>query len=269
MAIAAVGTPTVDAGNRTTSRTFSHTVDASADALVISVTMGYEDSAADEPGSVAFTYGGEALTQIAGWARNPTSACVAGLWLLLGPTTGANDLVCTWAGTSGGAKLITFVCQDFSGVHQSSAIGTAATATGTDNTATVNVSSAEGEMVVDAISATNASGAPPTTAPGADQTENTTGPGRSAESNLGNEGSLSYEAGAATVTMSWTISDVTNERWAIAAVPLKPAATASALPLVNAEMFMGFQKVGSLWQRARDIILPNPRPVLVPVGIAL
>ena len=117
MAITAVGTPTVDAGNRTTPHTFSHTVNASADALTVKVATGYEDAEGDTPGSVAMTYGGVAMTLIAGPYRNATKNTATWIWLILAPSTGANNVVCTWAGGGGGARLAPTTC-----VHSPSAL---------------------------------------------------------------------------------------------------------------------------------------------------
>jgi hypothetical protein len=107
------------------------------------------------------------------------------------------------------------------GVHQTNDFSTsAATANGSGTTPTVDVSSAAGELVIDACTfGGNQS------AMGAGQTE------RRLHATSTGQG-VSEEAGAATVTMSWTQS---SADWVIAAVALEPSAGGDPPPsFVNA-----------------------------------
>ena len=97
----------------------------------------------------------------------------------------------------------------FTGVDQGVPLGAFAGANGNSGTASVNVSSASGELVFDTVDHYNS------LTVGANQTQRwKTG---SASTYSGG----STEPGAATVTMSWTAGSNT---WAIGAVPIKPAA---------------------------------------------
>lgn len=65
---------------------------------------------------------------------------------LIAPDTGSNTVSVTWDAMAGSDRVI--IAASFSGVHQSSPIGTAGTANGTSNPSSLSVSSASGELVV-------------------------------------------------------------------------------------------------------------------------
>ena len=126
---------------------------------------------------------------------------------MVAPLTGTNNIVATFAdGTDaiGGAT-------SWTGVNQTTPLGTAVFASGEGTPATVTVASAIGEVVVDALATIDTE----TRTVEAGQTERW----NLGESDLGGGGSS--EPGGASVTMSWTVE---SEFWAIGAVPLKPAA---------------------------------------------
>lgn len=105
----------------------------------------------------------------------------------------------------------------YCGVDQATPHGTVATAAGSDTPVTVDVTSAAGEMVVDTIFTHNAVTAD------AGQTETA-----NVATNEGNHVvASSREAGASTVTMSWT--QVAGDYWGAVAIPLKAAAAAAAV----------------------------------------
>lgn len=97
----------------------------------------------------------------------------------------------------------------YNGVHQTVSVGTAAFANGSSGTPSVVVSSATGELVVDFVTFGGGSGAVHVSQTQRWLQATSTG------------GGSSEEAGAASVTMSWTQS---SADWTIAGVPLKPAA---------------------------------------------
>jgi hypothetical protein len=118
--------------------------------------------------------------------------------------------------------VISFV-STYSGVDQTTPVGTAVTAqsagVGT-TTATVNASSAASELVVDGMITRQGQ----TITAGANQTDR----GNVTDSANWVAG-ISEEAGAGTVTMSWTLGS--DNLWAIVAVPLKPAAAPTSSPM--------------------------------------
>ena len=186
----------------TATLTWSHTVGAGGVNRIIIVGV----SAALEGGVVTgVTYAGQPLTQIGGQTDIDGITRVE-LWYKVAPPTGANDVVVSLsvsAGVVGGAT-------SWTGVDQTTPLGTAAFTSSESSLATVDVSSAVGEVVVDVVS-TEAAAV-------------TVGPGQAQRWNLfpGTVvGGGSSEPGAApTVTMSWTS---TTAFWAIGGVSMKPA----------------------------------------------
>jgi hypothetical protein len=164
---------------------------------------------------------GTSLTQV-GATVNIGSNVKLSLWRLVNPSAGASTIHVTWGSAQDERAL---VAASYTGVDQTTPLGTAATATGASSSAiTVNVSSAAGDLVVDAAGFLDDGGANRTLAVGADQTSRAEVEG----ADLGFEGlGMSEEAGAATVTMSWTISAAVNA-WGTIGVALKPAAGGGA-----------------------------------------
>ena len=172
------------------------------------------------PSSVitSVTYAGVNMTQLG--AVNISATRILRLYGLANPASGANDIVGTYTGSNlnpgiGGMS--------FTDVHQTTSTGTAATAGPTTSTTpSVVVTSATGEMVVDVV------GRSLDTAmtPGSGQTERY-------DQTVGNGGNGrvagSHEAGAASVTMAWTI---TSDLWGIIGISLKPVATGQPITMV-------------------------------------
>ena len=130
--------------------------------------------------------------------------------------TGAQTVTINFSGNFVQAILTSL---SYCGVNQSVPNGTAATATGSSGSPTVDVSSAAGELVIDAVGVLAGQAL---TAAGAGQTErinDTDGVGFF-------EFGSSDEAGGATVTMSWTSDD---SFWMTIGVGLKPVAAATTI----------------------------------------
>jgi uncharacterized repeat protein (TIGR01451 family) len=145
------------------------------------------------------------------------------LWYLLAPPTGtANVFVALLT-----PKRVVASAISFTGVNQTTPLGTFVGAAGQSTTASVNVSSAPGELVIDTVT-TN--GDANNLTANAGQTErwdlfSCTG-------DLNNvRGGGSTRAGAASVTMSWTLG--ASKVWAIGAVAIKPAALPPNVNLVK------------------------------------
>jgi hypothetical protein len=183
--------------------------------LALAVTGGYANQAVvvgvslDASHTVTgVTYAGAALTFI-GAQNDSGSKTRVELWYRVAPQTGTNNVVVTFSGTTNDDVVVG--ASSWRGVHQTTPLGTLARASGKSSTASVIVSSATHEAVVDVVAADSKS----VTAQ-AGQTQLWS---RQLDK-VGGGGS--YRPGAASVTMSWMVNNGGND-WAIAAVPLKPA----------------------------------------------
>lgn len=133
----------------------------------------------------------------------------------IAPATAAANIVVTMAGAN---ERFVVGALALSGVHQTTPVGTHATASGSSTEASVAVSSAVGELVVDTLVK---NGVSDSVTPGTGQTQRwltqsgTSGPAT---------GAGSTEAGAASVTMSWSWTTGGSAGWRIGAVPFQPAA---------------------------------------------
>jgi hypothetical protein len=209
------------AGPNTTasSATFSHTCAGSDRHLAVEVgwwTGGVSIS--------SITYNGVSLASMVSGTHEGSNGFQA-IWGLVAPATGANNVVVTFSASCEHAVGAT----SRNGVDQTTPAGSSNTASGSSTGPTVDVSSASGEVVIDVCSAFST-----TFAQGTGQTERW---------DLGNSGGIeeaasSDEAGAATVTMSWTLG--TSRQWGMAAVALKPSSggtTITASAIASAEAF--------------------------------
>lgn len=163
------------------------------------------------PGTVStVTYGATSLAQIIAQTDGNGDIRIE-KWGVKNPPTGAQTVTATFSDTPNSATLTT---RTYCGVDQTTPLGTPVSAVNSDATATVDVTSATDELVVDGV-VTDATGDPIVV--GADQNERS----NFAQDSSNHTQGTSDEAGAATVTMSWTLNAA--EYWAIVAVPLKPA----------------------------------------------
>jgi hypothetical protein len=168
------------------------------------------------PAVTSITHNGRSLS----WLGTVTNGSDIRLetWYLLNPDVGTYDISITLAGSSefvaGGTV--------FYGVHPTSPFGTIASATGSSTTPSVAVTSGANELVIDIMGArgTSSDGVPTATV-GANQTALWNVAAEPSVKSTRVRGAGSYEAGAASVTMSWTLSF--SAIWAIGGVPLKPA----------------------------------------------
>jgi hypothetical protein len=214
--------------NSASSVTYSHTCGAGDNRILL---VGTWTELANSSVS-GVTYGGTALSAA---PSSPLDfrygSWRISLWYLVAPGAGANDVVAT--ATASGKIYV--VSASYTGVHQTTPFGTAglaASADAVDNSATVTVSSAVDELVVDLLFVPY--GATTGRTVGANQTI------RAAcddNSTTGNCLDMSSEAGASDVTMSWSFTS--NHEWGIFAVPLKPSApAASFIPSIMRTQFI-------------------------------
>lgn len=181
--------------------TWSHTVGAAGSDRILVVGVSLKTNTVVS----GVTYGGQALALVPNSAVVHSGGKRVELWYKVAPLTGANNVVVSMPSSVhmiGGAT-------SWTGVHQTTPLGTAATAALTTGTGTVDVTSVSGDVVVDTLSTAS------TMTVGAGQTQ------RWNLSQAGFKGAGSTEdATTTTTTMSWTF---VSGDWAITAVPLKQA----------------------------------------------
>ena len=196
-AVALTGTAGCQDLASATSHTFSYTVAADADALVVGITfIGFP-----LPVVSSVTYAGAALTFVNGVTENGVSR--GEIWRRVAPATGANNVVVTFDVTT----VLGSAQQGFKGVDQATPVSNSAINSGTSGTPTVTVTSAVGEWTMSQGQADSVF----------------TGPNQTQLCNSGDFTNTASEeaAGAASVVHSWTN---TSAEWVMVAVSLKAAA---------------------------------------------
>ena len=153
------------------------------------------------------TYAGLPLTLV-GENTNSGSARVS-IYKLVNPPSGASPVIVSFSANPSLGVVVGVT--SFTGVNQTSPIGTFATNNNSSSTASVSVTSGSGETVYDVVTFRNN-----TITASAGQTE---------KYNLasGNEitGGASIKAGAPSVTMTWNASGGSSQ-WAMGAISIKP-----------------------------------------------
>ena len=202
-----------DSNNRGTtvsSVTLSHVVSGSDRILV----CGYAVNDATPQPVTGATYNGVAMTRLGSEISTDGLFTYTGAFYLVAPATGTHNAVISTGGGTNGRMFA--ACTSWTGVDQSTPLGTLVTNSGQTHSSPItdNVSSATGELVID-IAVLYASAA--TLSVGAGQTL------RAEDLNGGNgdDIAISEEAGAGTVTMSWT-HGASTPTYSHFAVPLKP-----------------------------------------------
>src|SRR5438876_1071828 len=206
VAVDNVTSSTFNTGNSTFS--FNHAVGSGANRLLI---VGVTDD--NNRGVPSVTYNAVAMTAI---GSKSNGNLLVSMFRTVNPPSGTFAVKVTWGGGNNVGEVGAI---SFTGVDQTTPLGTFVTASASTTTPTVNVTSAAGELVVDTVGATGG-----TLTVEASQTQrwNLTQTVR---------GGGSTEAGAATVTMSWSLG--TSNSWATIAVPVKPAKITIAKPGTN------------------------------------
>src|SRR3989344_1369780 len=195
--------------NNTTNLTWLHTVGSGSNRLLL---VGISFWSNPEKLVNSVTYNGVSLVKSGSVWSGGTIGETVNIWHLVNPPTGTFNIVASFSGAVapvGGAT-------SWSGVNQTTPLGTFASAYNTGTLATVNISSAVGEIVQDTVSYSNTA------------TNHTVGAGQTPKwSDATTDGGLyaagagSIESGASVTTMSWTFG--ASYRWAIGAVSIKPA----------------------------------------------
>jgi hypothetical protein len=135
------------------------------------------------------TWGGTAMTSVGSVARGSLFIYV---YRIINPPTASSDIVVTFTAPNSGPYAVT----SYNGVDQTTPTSGVATNTGTGTTPTVDVASATGNLVLDAMDVANV-----ISSAGAGQTAEFIDTAGGSE-----RFGVSREAGASTVTMSWTVS---------------------------------------------------------------
>jgi hypothetical protein len=166
--------------------------------------------------ATSVTYNGVALT-FAGAATNGTGR--SEIWYLTAPASGTHSVVVT----APNATAVTATSMSFTGVNQTTPLGSTAGAIGTSTSPQVSLASAVGEPVFDVM------GAVGTTAPtvaGATQTVRKTNTTSTGLDRVVIGSSTAPGAGATSVTMQWTIP---SADWAEIAVPIQASSALTAV----------------------------------------
>jgi hypothetical protein len=209
-----------------TALAWSHTVGGGCTNPILLICVNWQDATLTQSPSV--TYDSVGATLIAAITNTSAGDFRTEFWRLVAPTTGSSQTVSvtlpdTMNSVAGGSA-------SYCGVDQATPLGTPASAAVDNTPVTVDVSSASGELVVDCASSKIE------TIEADPSQQERVNVDASGEANVG----MSEEAGAATVTMSWTQTPGT-QYWATVGVALKPAAAAPSVRPAGPIIF------GKLW----------------------
>ena len=184
--------------------TVSHTCTGSNLLLYVCLSSA-KTTAADVIGA---TYNSVALTQVANRVNSLANQLQTYIFRLINPATGSHTLAITTDNATGDNVACGII--SLSGGDQTSPESATGNTDGISSPITITIASAVGELVLDAVFPNTGSGI----TPGAGQTafENATFSSRQA--------GASYKVGAASVTMSWTITG--GNVWTQSAVSVKP-----------------------------------------------
>lgn len=182
------------------------------------------------PGSLSsVTYGGSGATILSGTTHkraDPSGTTVSrSIWIYKNPSSGSATVQANFSEVMNSSIISV---STYCGVDQTTTVGTAAEAENASGAASVTVSSAAGEVVVDVVAVDTGSDASLTV--DASQTERANVNSASNHRHGGSE-----EAGAASVAMSWALGG--TRYWGSTGVALKPAAasaTCGSLMLMGA-----------------------------------
>jgi subtilisin-like proprotein convertase family protein len=201
-----------------------HTVGASGTNRILVVGVNIFSGSTPFPTVSTMTYAGQSMSFLTG-VTDAGARIRSEMWYIKAPTTGTNDIVITFSANA----VAVAGGMSYTGVDQTTPVGTAATAQGSGTAPSVVVSSAPGELVLDTVGIRQNTGGTQTLTAGSGQQERYNDvSGTSSNSNV--VGAGSEEVGAASVTMSWTA--FSSGAWAIVAVGIKPAGSStSSIPL--------------------------------------
>ena len=194
--------------------TFSHTPGSGANRiLLVAVGIGSTTATDVTPGTVTqVTFGGTLMTKVGSTITN--SVISTQIYQLVNPASGTGNVVVTLGGT---ASSVSASATTFTGVHQTTPLGTAASSTGSSTALSATIASATDELVFSIVAYDEgASNQSITTSTAGGQVELVKNSGFNYVTTA-----ASTKPGASSVTVSYTGGDA--QQWAVLAVPLKPA----------------------------------------------
>ncbi|MCA9131577.1 MAG: DUF4347 domain-containing protein, partial [Planctomycetales bacterium] len=220
MNVSVDATTTGVAAESSAGETLTHTTAGTDRLMLVGISFGEDD---DQYVS-SVTYNGTALSLVGAQDHPDSNKSRIEIWALVAPDVGTHNLVVGFSDTDHHGATIGVMT--FNGVDQQTALGTFAASTGKSTTASTTVNSAVGDIVfgVVAFDDNNDRALDP-------------GSGQSEQWELhvdDTNGAGSLQAGAATVTTSWTTSG-NSEKWVVGGVSIKSAGrlTATGEFLVN------------------------------------
>jgi len=201
-------------GTTATSLTFSHTPGSGANrVLVVTIAVGATTENGSAPTVSGVTFNSVGMTLV-GSRTTPANRVRSYMYRLVAPTTAANNVVISLSS----AGTVVANASTFTGVDQTTPLGTYASNDGGNSSIAVAVTSATGELVIGTVAQDSA----PLLGLGAGQTALTGMPVAISNPSDSVAGHASTEPGAASVTHSYTTDD-SVKKWAIGAASLKPA----------------------------------------------
>lgn len=201
-----------------TTLSVSHTFGGSNRAALINVTYFANPSQVASSLTIGGSSTGVTLVHEDSDGVNGNAAKRHVVYRAVAPASGAQTVLFTAAGdmVDGAIEVVSLT-----GVDQTTPVGTAAIAEGSSTAPSVNVTSASGELVVDAVCSFFPAANVTTDASQTQRVENESWGGNDAIA------AMSTEAGAGTVTMSHTLGSSAD--WSIVGIPFKPVAAASTV----------------------------------------
>jgi len=188
------------------SDTVSHATSGTDRLMLVGISFGQDKG--DSVDSV--TYNGQSLSFVGAQDNSVTLGSRMEIWALVAPDIGTHDVVVNFSGTNHIGATIGVMT--FSGVDQTTALGSFASSEGDSSAPSTNVTSATDELVFGVLALDH--NADIDLVPGAGQTEHwdlwrdkATGGGTT-------------EAGAASVATSWSLP--LQRKWAVGGVSIKP-----------------------------------------------
>lgn len=189
---------------------WSHTVSAGPNRLLV-VSISFRDG---NVSADSVTYNGVPL--VADVAINsPGNQNRTEIWHMVAPPVGTATVTIAMSAK----KDVAATSISFTGVNQSTPLGSPVSAAGQSTGASVTATSAVGELVLDTVTANGDANGLVVNASQTQQWNFFSGPGDASSARSGG----STKTGASSVAMSWTLN--VSKPWSVVAVPIKPAPT--------------------------------------------
>ncbi len=224
-------------GGQASSFTHSHTVSGCSRLLVVSVGL----EAAQTVSSI--TYAGQSLTQVHRKVYNVTFTPATEVWRLIAPPTGTASIIVTLAGADSAA----IGAISYTGVDQTTPIDGVTSAHDTTQTSGVTITSATNDLVQDVFVSLS---------PGA----STVGAGQTSRwvrqmATTTHYGHGSTEPGAASVVMSWTMTQ-DSTKWVQIGSNINVAGTVVSVAVDNPTFTFGAQPLNT-WLSPQTSVITN------------